>query len=481
MIAIGLIGVVSTEAAGGDVRIDQWVTTYSGKYARIYTTDVNKTNGVSVTTWSNGSNNQSLPAYAGVQEVYYSANWVYIRTTGLAPFIMGPWYNNLAHTTVFNFLPVNQKAFYRISRNPTIPANKTAIGGGTIGYTVDGLSIFDPRDALAWNGSTETMVTGGGYWFRDAWVNEGVTFDPAYAHQPNAGAYHYHANPIATRYLLGDHVDFNPVSKMYTESTNAVTKHSPILGWMRDGLPLYGPYGYSSPMDTNSGIRRMVSGFVLRNGQNGTDNLTSVGRTNLPAWSLRAYNLTSGVNAPNVSTTYPLGRYTEDWAYLGDLTNSATGQKYQVGTDFDLNEYNVRHCVTPEFPSGTYAYFTTIKADGSVTFPYLIGRSYFGAIAGAGTVTTLNETVTTNFVGGASLTTKLNAPVKNGATVTLSWSSIEGGTYQVQSTTDFATWTTNVNALTATGITTQTNLTSVGSSGFYRVSRTGVASYDPVK
>ena len=34
--------------------------------------------------------------------------------------------------------------------------------------------------------------------------NEAGRFDPAYAHQEQTGTYHYHANPIALRYLLGD-------------------------------------------------------------------------------------------------------------------------------------------------------------------------------------------------------------------------------------------------------------------------------------
>ena len=56
-------------------------------------------------------------------------------------------------------------------------------------------------------------------------------------------------------------------------------------------------------------VRRMVSGFVIRDGNNGTQNLTAVGRTNLPAWAVRAYNVSAAQSGPGVSTTYPLGRY----------------------------------------------------------------------------------------------------------------------------------------------------------------------------
>ena len=64
-----------------DPRTNSWLTSYSAKYARIYTTDANKSSGTSVTTWSNGTQTQSLPAYAGVQELYSSPSWVYLRST----------------------------------------------------------------------------------------------------------------------------------------------------------------------------------------------------------------------------------------------------------------------------------------------------------------------------------------------------------------------------------------------------------------
>ena len=429
---MGLLFAVATAVSAADPRTNSWLTTYSGKYARIYTNDAARLSGITGTTWGNGSQNQLTPAYAGIQEVYSSSNYVYFRTTGLGQHTMGPWYNNAARTVTFVNMPKNSKTLYRIPRNPIVPPTKTVIGGGTIAYTVDGLSIFDARDALAWNGSSEAMSqNAAGYWWRDAWPNEGITFDPGLAHQPQDGTYHYHANPIATRYLLGDHVDFDSVTKTFSESTNAVTKHSPIIGWMPDGFPLYGPYGYSSPSNSVSGLRRMVSGYALRNGQFGTDNLTNATAATLPAWALRAHSVTSGVTRPTVAAGYPVSRYTEDYAYLGDLTNSVTGTNYQRGTDFDLDEYNGRLCYTPEFPGGTYAYFTTIKADGSVAYPYIIGRNFYGTVNG-GTVASVTETVTTNFVGGPNLRETLNPPAKSGNNIVLTWSGIEGGTYRVE-------------------------------------------------
>ena len=215
-----------------DARTNCWLTTYSGKYARIWTNSAMETAGNTLTNWSNGANTQSSPAYCGVQEVYSSTNWVYVRSTGLASYIMGPWMNGN-----FPNLPVNQKVLFRFPRTNSVPATKTANGGGQIGVFVDGVAFYNSWDAFSWDAASnadEQNVTG--YWNRDAYVNEGASFDAGNAHQQNTGQYHYHANPIALRYLLGDHVDYNATTRTYSEDTNTPTKHSPILGWAADGL-----------------------------------------------------------------------------------------------------------------------------------------------------------------------------------------------------------------------------------------------------
>src|ERR1035438_10480235 len=55
------------------------------------------------------------------------------------------------------------------------------------------------------------------------------------------------------------------------------------------------------------------------------------------------------------------------------------------GVLFDLNKYNARFCVTPEFPGGTYAYFESILADGTPFYPYHVGRWFFGNPTGGTT------------------------------------------------------------------------------------------------
>jgi hypothetical protein len=466
-----LLAIFAVAQCHADPMLTSWFTTYSGKYARIYTNDSAKTAGNAASTWSNGTQIQSSPAYVGVQELYSSSNWVYLKTSGLAVHTMGPWLNGS-----FPNLPKNQNVLYRIPRTPTVHTATNLTGLGAIGYFVDGVAMFDSRDAYYWNGSTD--VTGTGSWNREAYVNEGATFDPGYAHQENTGTHHYHADPIALRYLLGDHVDYNPSTKTYSESTNTVTKHSPILGWVRDGYPVYGPYAFSNATNPASGIRRMVSGYQLRNGQNGTDVLST--RTAIPAWAARMYGESVNQSGPTVGMSYPLGRYMEDNAYLGDLTNSLTGTNYQQGADFDLNEYNVRWCVTPEFPKGTYAYFVCISSSGTPAFPYNIGRSFFGNPTGA--TTTLSETVTTNFYGGPHLQETMNAPSKSGNNILLTWSGLEGGTYRVEAASNatqqaWAPVGTNTISGGITGTATHIN-GGTNSLQFYRVARTALATYD---
>ncbi|MSU57094.1 MAG: YHYH protein [Pedosphaera sp.] len=460
-------------ARAADPQLDSWFTTASGQYARLYATDADKSSGNAVTTWSRGTLSQSTPAYCGVHEVYYSASWVYLRTSGLGSHTMGPWYLNAGHTTLFPNVPINTKTLYRIPRAPATNGTHTLTGLGAIGYFVDGVAMFDSRDAFYWNGSAE--VQGSGSWNRDAWVNEGVTFDPGNAHQPGSGAYHYHANPPALRYELGDHVDYNAATKTYSESTNAVTKHSPILGWMRDGFPVYGPYGYSTATNPASGVRRMISGYTLRNGSNGADNLTTTGRTAIPAWATRASE--SAATGPTVSTTYPLGRYLEDNAYLGDLINPVTGSNFVQGVDFDLNEWNTRWCVTPEFPGGTWAYFVSVSSNGTPAFPYNVSRTFFGNPTG--NTTTLSEAVTTNFVGGANSSLAMSAPVVSNNIVTLTWSATEGGTYRVEASGNLSTWTTNATGIPAVLNKGTSTTAKLATNQFFRVTRTALATYDP--
>lgn len=129
--------------------------------------------------------------------------------------------------------------------------------------------------------------------------------------------------PKILRKTINDHI--NNDNK---EIINSV--HSPIIGWAYDGNPIYGPYG-----QVNSDIRRIRSSYIK---------------------NVESNRL--------LRPDFPEGFFIQDYSF-----SRASG---------DLDEYNGRFCITPEFPNGTYAYFMTIDSNPSSSpiYPYLIG-DYF--------------------------------------------------------------------------------------------------------
>ncbi|GAB5559107.1 MAG: hypothetical protein SynsKO_07540 [Synoicihabitans sp.] len=480
-VIILVVAVILSEAGlkaqDTDPRYTSWHTSPSGTYARLYESTVDINAGNATTTWTRGQGTQSTPAYAGVTRVSYSDDWVYIQGSGLGFHVMGPWFLNEADSRDFPNFPANTDVLYRIPRNPTVATTKTVTNTGAIGYFVDGVAMFDYTDTFSYSNANAADASpvasfqgrGDGIWNRDAYINEGVTFDPAFAHQAGQ-QYHYHANAPALRYQLGDNVDYDSSTRTYSESSSAPTQHSPIVAWARDGYPVYGPYGYDDPDDDSSGIRRMISGYVKRDGNHGTTNLNTTGRTTLPAWAATAQNrgatLSANETGPNVSTDYILGHYLEDYDYLGDL-----GQTQ--GTDFDLDLYNGRFCVTPEFPNGTYAYFLSIEADGTPKYPYILGRWFYGEPVGEA-VNSITENVV-EYLQGAPSAPLIVSTTASGEGVEVAWNSVEGATYTVESSPDQMNWSTLTTSVASTGITTTYT---APTADFFRVTLSNIASYD---
>ncbi|MDX2040216.1 MAG: YHYH protein [Acidobacteriota bacterium] len=212
---------------------------------------------------------------------------------------------------------------------------------------------------------------GDGIWLRNAYFGEAQTFDRCLGHQPGNGQYHHHVQPVCLRAQLDDNLELVGTSRIGTAYREKTTgwKHSPILGWMFDGYPIYGPYGYSDPTNPNSAIKRVKPSFRLR---------TMTQRTSLPDWALARHTgvsqqLSANQYGPDVSDTFPLGRYIEDYEFVQGLG--------------DLDVHNGRFAVTPEFPNGTYAYFVTITDGGAPAFPYITGLQFYGNVTGGGNAT----------------------------------------------------------------------------------------------
>jgi hypothetical protein len=143
--------------------------------------------------------------------------------------------------------------------------------------------------------------------------------------------------PRSLRVQLGDNIGQN-----FTELSSGRI-HSPLLGYAYDGNPIYGPYAYQNPLGGQ--IERMESGYVL--------NVN-------PSLELRPPGFESGY-------------FIDDYEFIG------TG---------NLDEFNGRFCITPEFPDGIYAYFYTIVVNtpggdqnnsSSIaipSYPYVIGPKF---------------------------------------------------------------------------------------------------------
>lgn len=273
---------------------------------------------------------------ADVQEIRYNATDAYVLVTDVPSYPVGPFPDGNPN------VPSNIDRWFRIPRDPapeTGPRTETPLG--FIGVFVNGVMVFNAKDAHSWEDED--------VWHQNAPVVEADGFDGALGHPaPLMGAgscdgllngmYHHHQRPIALLDQLGDDG----------------VHHSRIVGYALDGYPIYGPYAFANA-DGTGGVRFMRSSYRKR---------SITHRNSLPDGTM----LPPPLWGPDVSPAYPLGYFIEDFEYVSGLG--------------DLDEFNGRaDSVTPEYPDGTYAYFTTIDAAGESAYPYTLALEYYGKVA----------------------------------------------------------------------------------------------------
>ena len=185
---------------------------------------------------------------------------------------------------------------------------------GPIAAFLNGTVLFNAQDYTDYDG-----FAGVAYPIRFS------SLDQAGGHIDTSGRYHFHA------YSFADWLDDMGVTD------TASTVHSPLMGFAWDGVPIYGPRGYSDANDATSAVKNVQSSYSIKS--------------------------TLDDGRPSTSE-YAAGSFVEDYEYI-----SGSG---------DLDDHNGRFAKTPEYPDGIYAYFMTLDESGTPAYPYIIGPNYYG-------------------------------------------------------------------------------------------------------
>ena len=270
--------------------------------------------------------------------------------------------------------------FYNRGGTNVASSNPKSTSGpdGIVGYTLNGVRIMNaatggrPPTASGTGGgksiwpevkiNNKTLTYTAAYYL-DAIVDVTIGQDLAGGHADMSGVYHYHDFSFMNVWKTGNG-NYNNDNKTkigaelslipyYNGSAIHDDGHSKILGFAFDGYPIYGPYGYKIATDSNSGIKPMTSGYTTKkNWRNATEN----GVQNVD-WFYR--------NSDKKKNVLILGIFVEDW----EFTNAG-----------DLDEHNGIYCITPDYPQGTYAYFTCVDSKGITTFPHFVGSTFYGDV-----------------------------------------------------------------------------------------------------
>ena len=167
-----------------------------------------------------------------VQDVFYSDDNVFIKSTGIPEYL----------TTIDVWKPsaTNQMWSFEIQRSSTINANKTSVPLGPVGVLKNGIPLYNFKNGQSFRGL--------GLWNDNTVVSLKPLYDANNGILTPEGAYVHNHSPIGL-YDVSD-----------------TDTHSPLLGYALDGSPIYGPYGYTdySPEDSSTDISRVVSGYTLR-------------------------------------------------------------------------------------------------------------------------------------------------------------------------------------------------------------------------
>ncbi len=122
-----------------------------------------------------------------------------------------------------------QSIIMKMPINPTSANTKTATSFATIGLALNGVSFFNENAAPG-----------------DEITEELFTFDQCSGHPQQQGVYHYHVDPVCLIRDLGGNVNSETITvdnKTYQWLEDDGSNGSLLLGFLKDGFPVYGPVG----------------------------------------------------------------------------------------------------------------------------------------------------------------------------------------------------------------------------------------------
>ena len=261
---------------------------------------------------------------------YNSSNNVLTVTGDGLPFPVNsgtfPNANNSNTITSYSF---NHNFIYRGGSNTS---DSGVVGLGAIGIAANGVVFFNPSAGT--DGSPPS-----GFSYVAAGIGSAVNYgeDNCGGYPQSSGQYSYNDSDFIdcwnANQAMAGYNDYYGSSQYNGDNIRHPDGHSKIIGFSFDGYPVYGPYGYTDANDNSTPVIRMSSG-----------------------WSVRVQE---APGRPAYDTTYPAGVFMEDYEYTGGAGK--------------LDTHNGRYCITPEYPSGTFAYFLTEDNSGNPVFPFMIG------------------------------------------------------------------------------------------------------------
>ena len=247
--------------------------------------------------------------------------------------------------------PSNQSHIVDIPLAPIPTSIECDTGAGSVGYYVNGTSVFNWTDAQTYNNE--------GVWQTLAPVAEVYDVDICGGHAAN-GEYHHHFYSDCLRELIGD----------------TGNGHSPIYGFAADGYPIYGPWesngelarsswrvrDYDDPGSaTGCGVAGARTCLLIDQydpGQ-GTMSTSQSGPTTSGSFTSLSRNVFDT----------PSGFFFEDWYW--DASLSAQGGAW-------LDQYNGHS----DEVRGYHYHLTIEFIDGEAvpTFPYSVGPRFAGEL-----------------------------------------------------------------------------------------------------